>query len=112
MAIPRNARNKALSWSLLKHLSTPESTILATLNGNGPVRLSAYADPRVKDLLPYSAAEQAALTTARLIVPSFPNAQRAMNVMMEELGLALLGRKDPQAAMSDAKSRVVPLVTG
>ena len=36
MAIPRNARNKEQSWSLIRHLSTPESTVAATLNGNGP----------------------------------------------------------------------------
>lgn len=111
MAMPRNGRNKELAWSLIKHLSTPEATILATLNGNGPVRPSAYNDARVQELLPYAAAEKAALATARLITPSFPNAQRAMSVLMEELGLALLGRKDPQTAMNDTKARVVPLMT-
>ncbi|CAH1656990.1 MULTISPECIES: extracellular solute-binding protein [unclassified Chelatococcus] len=111
MAIPRNTRNKELAWSLVRHLSTPESTILATLNGNGPVRPSAYNDKRVQELLPYANAEKTALSTARLITPSFANAPRAMNVLMEELGLALLGRKEPQAAMSEAKARVVPLLT-
>ncbi len=112
MAIPRNSKNKALAWSLLKHLSTPESTVLATLNGNGPVRPSAYNDKRVRELLPYAEAERDALTSARLITPSFPNAQRAMDTLMEEVGLAILGRKDPQAAMTDAKNRVLPLVAG
>jgi len=111
MAIPRNGRNKDLAWSLIRHLSTPESTVLATLNGNGPVRPSAYNDSRVKELLPYAAAEKTALASARLITPSFPNAPRAMNVLMEELGLALLGRKDPQTAMNDTKARVVPLLS-
>lgn len=110
MAIPRNAPNKELAWSFIRHLSTPESTILATLNGNGPVRTSAYADERVRKLLPYSEAEKTALATARLITPSFPNASRAMSELMEELGLALLGRKEPQTAMTDAKKRVVPLL--
>jgi multiple sugar transport system substrate-binding protein len=111
MAIPSNSRNKELAWSLIKHLSTPEATILATLNGNGPVRPSAYNDARVQELLPYAMAEKTALATASLITPSFPNAQRAMTILMEELGLAILGRKDPQAAMSDTKSRVVPLMS-
>ncbi len=111
MAIPRNGHDKELSWSLIRHLSTPESTILAALNGNGPVRPSAYDDPHVRKLLPYAEAEKTALATARLITPSFPNATRAMDAMMEELGLALLGRKDVQTAMNDAKSRVEPLLT-
>jgi len=112
MAIPRNAKNKPLAWSLLKHLSAPESTILATLNGNGPVRPSAYDDARVQKLLPYASAEREALASARLITPSFPNAQRAMDALMEEVGLALLGRKEPQAALTDTKNRVVPLLAG
>jgi len=111
MAIPRNGRNKELAWSLVRHLSSPEATTLATLNGNGPVRPSAYNDARVQELLPYAAAEKTALATARLVTPSFPNAPQAMSVLMEEVGLALLGRKEPQAAMNDAKARVVPLLS-
>ncbi|MCM0018658.1 MAG: extracellular solute-binding protein [Tagaea sp.] len=112
MAIPRNARNKPLAWSLLKHLSLPESTVLAALNGNGPVRPSAYEDRRLREMLPYAAAERAALATARLITPNFPNAQRATDALSEELGLALLGRKEPQAAMTAARNRVQPLLAG
>jgi len=110
MAIPRNARNKALSWSFIRHMTLPESTVLATLNGNGPVRPSAYRDPRVIAMLPYAEAERVALETARLVVPSFRNAGRAMDVFMEELGLAMLGRKQPQQAMSDTRRRVEPLI--
>jgi multiple sugar transport system substrate-binding protein len=110
MYIPRNARNKALSWSFIKHLSAPESTVLAALNGNGPVRPSAYDDPRVRAALPYAEAERIALSTARLVVPSFENAGRAMDAFMEELGLALLGRKQPQQAMADVKRRVEPML--
>jgi len=110
MYIPRNARNKALSWSFIRHLMTPEATVAAALNGNGPVRPSTYADPRVRRSLPYAEAERVALETARLVVPSFQNAGRAMDVFMEELGLAMLGRKSPQDAMRDVKRRVDPLL--
>ena len=61
MAIPRNGRNKERAWSLIRYLSTRESTIAETLNGNGPVRPSAYEDARVKALIPYAAAEKEAL---------------------------------------------------
>ncbi len=110
MAIPRNAKNKALSWSLIRYLSAPESTVLEALNGNGPVRPSAYDDPRVQKLIPYAEAEKAALTEARLVIPGFPNAARAMDLFMEEFGLALLGRKSPQDAMSNLRKRVQPLL--
>ena len=69
MAIPRNGRNKELAWSLIKHLSTPDSTLREALNGNGPVRPSVYADPKLQAVIPYAAAEAAALGTARLVDP-------------------------------------------
>lgn len=110
MAIPRNGRNKALAWSLVKHLSLPESTLSEALNGNGPVRPSIYADPKLQALIPYAAAEGAALETARLVVPGFANAGKAMDLFIEELGNVLLGTKEPQSAMNDLKARVQPLL--
>jgi len=110
MAIPRNGRNKERAWSFVKLLSQPDSTIAETLNGNGPVRPSAYEDAKVKALIPYAAAEKQALASARLVVPGFPNSAKAMDIFIEELGNAMLGTKDPQAAMSDVKKRVQPLL--
>ena len=110
MAIPRNGRNKDKAWSLIKHLSTPESTIAETLNGNGPVRPSAYDDPKVRALIPYAGAEKQALGSARLVVPGFANSAKAMDILIEEMGNAMLGSKEPQVAMSDVKKRVQPLL--
>lgn len=112
MAIPRNGRNKGLAWSLVKHLSLPGSTVSEALNGNGPVRASAYADPRVQAVVPWAAAEAKALATARLVVPGFANSAKAMDLFIEELSNALLGMKEPQAAMTDLKNRVQPLLPG
>ncbi|MBN8477542.1 MAG: extracellular solute-binding protein [Burkholderiales bacterium] len=110
MAIPRNARNKELSWSLIRHLSLPESSVAETLNGNGPVRPSAYDNPRVQQVIPWARAEKEALASSRLVVPGFANAAKAMDVFNEELGLALLEQKTPAAAMADVKKRVQPLL--
>lgn len=110
MAIPRNSRNKELSWSLIKHLSLAESVIAEALNGNGPVRPSAYDDAKVKALIPYAAAEKQALASARLVVPGFPNNAKAMDIFIEEFSNAMLGTKEPQVAMADLKKRVVPLM--
>ena len=110
MAIPRNARNKERSWSLVRELSLPASTVAATLNGNGPVRPSAYEDARVRQLIPYAAAEKQALGSARLVVPGFANAAKAMDILMEELGNAMLGTKEPKVAMAEVKRRVQPLL--
>jgi multiple sugar transport system substrate-binding protein len=110
MAIPRNARRKELSWSLIRHLSLPESTVMAAMNGNGPVRPSAYVDPRVQQAVPWAAQEAEALRNARLVVPGFANAAKAMDMFIEEMGAVLLGAKEPQAAMSELAARVKPLL--
>ena len=110
MAIPRNARRKELSWSLIRHLSLPESTIREAMNGNGPVRPSAYADPRVQAAVPYAAAEAEALKSARLVVPGFAINAKAMDMFIEEMGAVLLATKEPQAAMTDLATRVRPLL--
>ena len=110
IAIPRNAKDKPMSWNFIRHLSEPENTVRAAMNSNGPVRPSAYDDVRVSAAVPYAAAEKEATKTARLVVPSFPEAQRSMDIFMEELGLALLGHKTPKDAMANIRRRVEPLL--
>ncbi|HVF65997.1 MAG TPA: extracellular solute-binding protein [Casimicrobiaceae bacterium] len=110
MAIPRNGRNKDRAWSMIRHLSLRENTIAATLNGNGPVRPSAYEDAKVRALIPYASAERDALASAKLVVPGFANAAKSMDIFIEELGHAMLGNKEPQAAMSEVRKRVQPLL--
>ena len=110
MCIPKNARNKALAWSLIKHLSSKESTIKAALNGNGPVRASTYKEPRFADNVAYAAAEAATLKVARVPIPAFDNAAKAGDVFVEELQAAVLGRKGVAMAMDDVARRVKPLL--
>ena len=45
MAIPANSRDKDLAWSFIKAVSSKAVTLGAARNGNGPVRVSTYADP-------------------------------------------------------------------
>jgi len=110
MAIPRNARNKELSWALIKELSSRESTIRAAVNGNGPVRASAYDNSEVRQLAPWSDFEKEVLPTARLVLPGFENAAKAMDIYMEELQRAMLGQAEPQQAMDAVKARIEPLL--
>lgn len=110
MAIPRNSRNKELAWSLIQEISSVENTIRAAVNGNGPVRMSAYDDPRVRELAPYADLERKVLPTAELTLPGFEQAGRAMDIFMEEVQRAMLGQAEPLAAMRAAKSRIEPLL--
>jgi multiple sugar transport system substrate-binding protein len=110
MAIPRNSRNKELAWELIRDISSKESTIRAAINGNGPVRMSAYDDPRVRELVPYADLERKVLPIAGLTLPGFADAGRAMDIMMEEVQRALIGQAEPLAAMRSAKARIEPLL--
>lgn len=110
MAIPRNSRDKRLAWSLIRELSSVENTIRAAVNGNGPVRMSAYDDPRVRELVPYADMERRVLPTAGLTLPGFEQAGRAMDIFMEEVQRVMLGQAEPLAGMRAAKSRIEPLL--
>jgi multiple sugar transport system substrate-binding protein len=110
MGIPSNAPDKRLAWSLIREISSVESTIRAAVNGNGPVRMSAYDDPRVRELAPYADLERKVLPTAALTLPGFEQASRAMDIFMEEVQRAMLGQAEPLAAMQAAKSRIEPLL--
>lgn len=110
MAIPNNAKFKELSWSLIKELSSRQSTIRAAANGNGPVRPSAYDDPEMRKLAPYADHEKSVLANARLVLPGFENSAKAMDVYIEELQKAMLGQSEPLAAMQAAKARIEPLL--
>lgn len=112
MTIPQNAPDKELAWAFIRQASTPKATVQEAINGNGPVRPSAYDDPRVRELVPYAAAEAAVLEVARPPLPGFENAAKAEDIFVEELELVLLGRKEPQAAMDSVVERTTPLLPG
>jgi multiple sugar transport system substrate-binding protein len=110
LVIPKNSQRKQEAWSLIVDMLSPKSTVTAALNGNGPVRASAYRDPQVIAKLPYAEAEATALKYARIPLPAFDQSARAADIFVEEMQLAVLGSKEPQAAMDSVVARVTPLV--
>jgi multiple sugar transport system substrate-binding protein len=110
MAIPRNAKNKDAAWELIRAMSSKESTVMTAINGNGPVRASAYEDGRVKARLPYADDERRVLLVARAPMPAFDQSQRAADFFKEEAEAAVLGMKTPQKAMDDLTQRVQRLL--
>jgi len=112
MTIPRNARNKPLAWSLMRELSSRDATIRQALNGNGPVRASAYADDRLISRVPYAAIEARVLPHARPPLPLFDKAQQAADVMMQTTQAVVLGQMSPAGGVADLKRRVAPLLAG
>ena len=110
LVIPRNAKNKKGSWEFIRALSSKASTTAMALNGNGPVRISTYSDPKFRDTSPFAAEEATAVAASRIHLPAFDEQSRAHDIFVEESQAAILGMKDPQAAMADAAKRVQPLI--
>jgi multiple sugar transport system substrate-binding protein len=112
LAIPRSAQQKPLAWSLIRALSARAGTLGMALNGNGPTRVSTYAEPQFQSRIDWAAAEAAALAKARIPLPAFDEQARAHDIFVEESQAALLGMKPAERAMADAAARVAPLVAG
>ena len=108
--IPKNSKNKKLTWSLIRELSSKKGTLGMALNGNGPVRSSTYADPAFAKGLPHAAIEAEAIKHARIPFPAFDNQTRAYDIFLEESQAATLGMKPVDRAMADAAKRVQPLL--
>lgn len=110
MAIPKNAKDKALAWSFIREVSTKRVTLGMAINGNGPVRVSTYADETLKAKNSVAAVEAKVLATARGAFPPFPEAARAQTLFLEEVQLAVLGRKPVKDAVTAIIDRVKPLM--
>lgn len=108
--IPKNSRNKELAWSLVKAMTAKEAVIRGALNGNGPVRASAYDDQRVKDAVPYAAAEAKVLAVARPPLPAFDRAVEAGDALAQAVQAVALGQVTPEQGVADLKRRVEPMV--
>jgi multiple sugar transport system substrate-binding protein len=80
MCVPAHARDKELAWSFIQAMSSQAVTLGAARNGNGPVRLSTFADPSFDAAQPMASIEAKALKGARVPLPAFPEAARAGDV--------------------------------
>ena len=110
MAIPRGSANTALAWSFIQAMSGKRATIMAALNGNGPVRNSAYDDAGLQAALPYAADERRVLRVSRVAIPAFDKAAQAGDLLQEEVQAAVLGMKTPERAMADLTERTKRLI--
>lgn len=110
MGIPKNAKNKDAAWDLIRAMVSKDATVMTAINGNGPVRASSYADPRVKQKLSYAEEEKKVLLVSRAPMPAFDQSARAADFFKEEAEAAVLGMKTPQKAMDDLVARVKPLL--
>jgi multiple sugar transport system substrate-binding protein len=110
MVIPRNAQHKELAWDLIRELSEPASTVAEAINGNGPIRVSAYDDPRLQKMVPYAAQEATSLKWSRVPMPAFPKSAQAKDIVVEEMQAAMLGMQPPETSARNLARRLKPLL--
>jgi multiple sugar transport system substrate-binding protein len=110
MVIPKNSKHKELAWDFIRTLSAPKNTVLIALNGNGPVRPSAYEDERLKKQLPYTQEEAKAIAAALIVPSSFDASLQALAIFREESQAAVIGLKSPKDAADSMQRRIEPLV--
>ena len=110
IVIPANSRDKDLSWKFIREVSSKRVTLGMAINGNGPVRVSTYKDGSFAGKNPLAAVEATALANARGAFPPFPEAARAQSIFLEEVQLAVLGRKPVNEAITSILSRIKPLL--
>jgi multiple sugar transport system substrate-binding protein len=110
MGIPKNSKSKDVAWDLIRTLSSKDGTLRQALNGNGPVRSSVYADPRVIQGVPQAAIEASVLPHARPPLPVFGNAQRVADIMTQTSQGVAIALTTPQAAVAELKAKVAPLL--
>ena len=102
--------DKDLAWSFMREVSSKRVTVGMAINGNGPVRVSSYADKTLAASNPIASIEAAVLAHARGAFPPFPEAARAQSIFLEEVQLGVLGRKTVKAGVADITTRVKPLL--
>lgn len=110
MVIPKNAKDKDLAWKFIKEVSSKRVTLGMAINGNGPVRVSTYAEPALAEKNPLASIEAGVLANARGAFPPFPEAARAQSTMLEEVQLAVLGRKTVKEAVASMIERIKPMM--
>ena len=111
MAIPKNAKDKALAWSFIKEVSSKRVTLgMARQRQRAGARLDLCRSEALTAKNPLAAVEAKVLATARGAFPPFPEAARAQAIFLEEVQLAVLGRKPVKDAVSAIIERVKPMM--
>lgn len=116
MIIPRNAKYKAWSWELIKHLSTKASNLWLSMQGTDVGRASVYNNPiyyqywKDAGVPKYPDVLQKVLKYGRPPIPAMDEFSQVADIIGTEAELAILGKKTPQQAMDAAKAAIEPLV--
>ena len=108
--VPKNAKNVAMSWNFLRHISSKEGVLNQALSGNNPVRKSVYEMEDYRKKVHFVDVTAKMFNVGRKLFPGFVNFPEVRDIIGEEIQRAVLGEKSPQQAMADAQKKAAPLV--
>ncbi len=109
MGVTKNTTNKELAIELVKYLTSAETQKVAAPQGSVPTRTSVFNDAELSVQYPFYATLLAA-TEQSNIRPRTPLWSEIENVYGIELSNALVGAKDPETALADAKTEIEKIV--
>ncbi len=105
LSIARNSKHPEAAYVFISWITSKKIQKKYTLLGGTPTRKSLLADPELNRKFPYFEAARKGLVTGKYFprIPEYPQLEEAIAL---EVHRAILGQKDPKAALDDAAARV------
>ncbi len=108
--IPRDSKNKAAAWDLIKYISGYEAQLEAAVKlGNGPVVTSVFTSDAYKKATPAASAMLEAFKYAKP-KPPHPQWAKIEDALASEISAALARKKTAKAAMDDAAKKIAEII--
>lgn len=104
--VSAGSNNKELAWEFVKFAASKKTNLeLITTTGSGidPIRKSTVTSEEYKKFAPKIQEAAVVSLDGALAMPTDPSAPALMNQLIDELALALQGKKEPQTALADAQ---------
>jgi multiple sugar transport system substrate-binding protein len=106
--IPKNSpkEKKELAYKLINFFSLPDVQLKMAFNANGPMRASTFADQQFAKRVPYAGVDREILPFARTNLPAFTGTSEVVDIIKEQCGLAITGKKSVQDALNEAAKKI------
>ena len=105
LCIAKNSKHPEAAYAFISWITSKKIQKKYTLLGGTPTRQSLLDDPELNQKFPYFAAAKKGLVTGKYFprIPEYPELEEAISL---EVHKAIMGQKDPKAALDDAAKRV------
>ncbi|HUV07221.1 MAG TPA: extracellular solute-binding protein, partial [Spirochaetia bacterium] len=108
--VPKNAKNRDMSWNFIRFVSTKDGILNQALSGNNPVRKSTYDLAEYKSKVHFVEVTRNIFNSGRKLFPGFESFSEVRDILGEEIQRAVLGEKTAAQALADAQKTTGPLI--